>query len=197
MLLIVQHAGKSEEVQVEGEAAYVLAQDLSAAIQKTLDVPVHKQKLIFKGKVLENGKPLDSYGVKERSKIMLLASGAVTKVSPGSPECLLQLSSPHETSRHAAPKKQGPQNISACAIINHLQIQMHQLQARLQSPAQVQGCWNALTVAGSTGGPASGRRAQKSGLGPKGGSPERCGSRFNWPEATAQPFCCKPADAQA
>jgi hypothetical protein len=91
MLLIVQHAGNSEDVHVEGDAAYLQAQDLSAAIQKTLDVPVHKQKLIFKGKVLENGKPLDSYGVKERSKIMLLASGAITKVSPSFPgvKCLL------------------------------------------------------------------------------------------------------------
>jgi hypothetical protein len=92
MLLMVRHAGKPEEVHVEGRSACVQAQDLYAAIQKTLvDVPVQKHKLIFKGKVLVNGKPLDSYGVKERSKSMPLVSGAITEVTPSFPDvkCLL------------------------------------------------------------------------------------------------------------
>lgn len=79
MQLTVHHAGKAVEVSLEDTADSQL-HNLNAAIEAALDVPVHRQKLICKGKVLGPGKPLSSFGVKHRAKIMLLASGADARV---------------------------------------------------------------------------------------------------------------------
>lgn len=82
MLIKVQFQKQSTEVVVEGSTGGhdVRVDDLADAIQTQLDVPVHQQKLIVKGKLLVKGDPLAKYGVKDGAKVMLMASGTLTQV---------------------------------------------------------------------------------------------------------------------
>ena len=81
MHVTVVHAGKGTEVGLEEDLHDMQVQHLAVHVQRILDVPTHKQKLIMKGKVLEPGKSLAEYGVRDGSKIMLLASGTASQVS--------------------------------------------------------------------------------------------------------------------
>lgn len=84
MLIKVQFQKQFTDIVVEDctEAGTdgVNVDDLSTAIQKHLDVSTNNQKLIFKGKVLQRGDPLSKYGIKDGSKVMLMASGTLTQV---------------------------------------------------------------------------------------------------------------------
>lgn len=81
MLIKVQYQKQFTEVVVEDSTDEHEAKvdDLSDAIEHQLDVPAHHQKLIVKGKVLVKGDPLAKYGLKDGSKVMLMASGTLTQ----------------------------------------------------------------------------------------------------------------------
>jgi hypothetical protein len=82
MIVKVQYAKSWSEVQVQDHASVA---ELHEAIETQMDIPAHKQKLICKGKVLDNSKLLATYGVADGSKVMLMANGALTQVrsAPG------------------------------------------------------------------------------------------------------------------
>jgi Ubiquitin family len=81
MRLLVHHAKKCTEVHLDNDDAdAVIVSELSRAIEGAMDVAVHKQKLILKGKQLEQELSLASYGVKDGSKILLVAGSAATQV---------------------------------------------------------------------------------------------------------------------
>lgn len=84
MLIKVQYQKQFTEVVVNDstDEREAKVDDLSDAIQSQLDVPTNNQKLIVKGKVLVKGDPLAKYGLKDGSKVMLMASGTLTQVSP-------------------------------------------------------------------------------------------------------------------
>eukprot|EP00892_Ulva_mutabilis_P004422 jgi/Ulvmu1/2351/UM013_0199.1 len=81
MLIKVQFQKQSKEVIVEASTGGhdVSVDDLAYAIQSQLDVPIHQQKLIVKGKLLVKGEPLAKYGLKDGAKVMLMASGTLTQ----------------------------------------------------------------------------------------------------------------------
>lgn len=84
MLVKVQFQKQVTEIVVEDSTDEHEARvdDLTDAIQQQLDVPVNCQKVIVKGKVLVKGDPLSKYGLKDGSKVMLMASGTLTQVQP-------------------------------------------------------------------------------------------------------------------
>lgn len=82
--LSVKHGASEFDVSVAEDASVL---ELMAAVEAATGVMCRKQKLIFKGKVLEpSGGSLASYKLAGGSKVMLLASAsesAPTKVPAG------------------------------------------------------------------------------------------------------------------
>lgn len=81
MLVKVTLAGKQHEVHLPGDADTLLCEDLVAICSQQLGVPPQKQRLLHKGKTLQPEVSLSGCGVADGAKIMLLATGAQTKVS--------------------------------------------------------------------------------------------------------------------
>lgn len=79
MIVRVQFAKNSTDVNVQHDDPTVTM--LHQAIEEQMDIAVHKQKLICKGKVLsDKGQLLSKYSVRDGAKVMLMASGALTNV---------------------------------------------------------------------------------------------------------------------
>lgn len=75
----VQFAKDCTDVNVQCDDPTVTM--LHQAIEEQMDVPVHKQKLISKGKVLsDKTQLLSKYSVRHGGKVMLMASGGLTNV---------------------------------------------------------------------------------------------------------------------
>lgn len=61
---------------------------LYQAIEEQMDIAVHKQKLICKGKVLsDKSQLLSKYSVRDGGKVMLMASGGLTTVCISATHC--------------------------------------------------------------------------------------------------------------
>lgn len=88
MIIKVQFAKDSTavELQCDGPAAAASVAMLHQAIEEQMDIPVHKQKLISKGKVLDKSQLLSKYNVGDGGKVMLMASGGLTQVCASSNE---------------------------------------------------------------------------------------------------------------
>jgi Ubiquitin family len=78
MIVKVHFAKQCTDVEVADEAT---VQMLHEAIEEQMDIPVHKQKLICKGKVMaDKSQLLSKYNVGPSSKVMLMAGGGLTQV---------------------------------------------------------------------------------------------------------------------
>ena len=80
MHVFVHYGGAKHDIHLDGEPGALCTHHLSAAVQDQLDVAVHKQKLIFKGKVIPADSVLLSCGVIDGAKVMLMAGAAPTAV---------------------------------------------------------------------------------------------------------------------
>ncbi|XP_059175847.1 ubiquitin-like protein 4A [Physella acuta] len=58
-----------------------LVSDVKEQVEALLSIPVADQKLLFKGKALQDTKPLRDYGVEDSGKIILVVKRPVTKSS--------------------------------------------------------------------------------------------------------------------
>jgi hypothetical protein len=78
MIVKVHFAKECKDVEVAEEATVGM---LHQVIEEQMDIPVHKQKLISKGKVMaDKSHSLSNYNVGPGSKVMLMASGGLTQV---------------------------------------------------------------------------------------------------------------------
>lgn len=78
MIIKIVFSKDSTDVEVCEDATVAMLQE---AIEKQMDVPMHKQKLISKGKVMsDKNQLLSQYKVGNASKVMLMASGGLTQV---------------------------------------------------------------------------------------------------------------------
>ncbi|KAJ4786112.1 LRR/ubiquitin-like domain protein [Rhynchospora pubera] len=100
----VKFSGRTIPVSVPTEAA---ARDLKSLLQPLTNVLPRGQKLIFKGKVLEDGATLKSYQIINGSKIMLVASqglhqgeGPITKPTSSSQSNTRRIVSNSRDSQH-------------------------------------------------------------------------------------------------
>ena len=73
MLLVVKHYQDKHSVEVSPNST---VKDLQNVLECVTHVPVSRQKLVMKGKLLkEENVPLSFYGIKEGSRIMLMGQG--------------------------------------------------------------------------------------------------------------------------
>lgn len=86
MIVRVQFAKDCTDVIVQHDDPTV--EMLNQAIEEQMDIAVHKQKLIWKGKVLsDRSQLLSKYSVRDGGKVMLMASGGLTTVCISETHC--------------------------------------------------------------------------------------------------------------
>ena len=82
MQVMIVKAGQATAVQLPCDQPDLSVRQLASCVQDTMDIPVHKQKLIVKGKVMGMDQLLAEFGVRSGSKIMLLECGPASQVRP-------------------------------------------------------------------------------------------------------------------
>jgi uncharacterized ubiquitin-like protein YukD len=80
MIIKVQFGKSISTVEMHQATEDALVEHIQQRIDECLNVPKHKQKLIYKGKVLVKDKSLESYGITNGAKVMLMASGTLSQV---------------------------------------------------------------------------------------------------------------------
>lgn len=73
MKLKVQQGGRDTEVEVAEEAKGI---DLKQAVENSLGVFVRNQKLIFKGKIINDAERLSERNIREGCRVLLLSTAA-------------------------------------------------------------------------------------------------------------------------
>ena len=71
MKLIIKILGKNEEFTISVPNNSVDVRTLKKILERNNDIPVHSQRILYKGRALADTKPIQDYGITENSKLHL------------------------------------------------------------------------------------------------------------------------------